>query len=517
MGNVLSPEQREQLAHRMVVKADYEKYVFDGKLYDALSTLFPSSVMKVVHDSVKDERCSKQFYHKEAMMDTVAEFVSDAKVRDARGTKSVRAARVLLSKILPNAKLIPRDIDKESINLFSNQRGAAGAIGRGTKQDNQDVCLDVAHRILEMIHSGKPFAEIFVPTMCYHRSQLGNLLKDDGSYNPDFTMKDRMVEGVDGGTGLIEAKFGSPVYELLKRSCSSYAGGKSPEEQRWLIRQWRRNKNWLSTDFSKFDMHLPAWLIFECFNILKEKYFSKEYWIEIDWVAYNFVNTVMITAEGTIVRKNKGIPSGSYFTQIVGTMANLLMNLAAMCKETGKQSVHDMVSEVERELYDERMDNWRIMAMGDDCVRFSHKAIHSKSYIARVSEYITKTFGVTVKPEKSDAGNTTVYPKFLKREWRDGGEYQEPKQLLINLIHNERERKYDVYSPWHIIYGMYVTYKRTFEPYITEKDLISKMQQSVGGLEAILELNSSEMPGVLRGLGENSIDMLYERALKLAS
>jgi hypothetical protein len=514
MGNVLSPEQREELTQRLRVRQDHILYRFDGKLVDALKTFVPKDVMSVVLESLKDERCSKQTFIREAGMDAFREFLSPER-RDARGTKPLRAARVLLEKMLPNANLVPADFNKMSVKLFSNQNGAAGAIAQGTKADQEAVCLLTANTIVNLVQNGVPFSKIFVPTMAYKRSQLGNLVDDSGHYSWNPKLKFRAVEGVDGGTGLVEASYGNPIYSLFKESWESYVGGKDPEQMRWLIRRARFERSWLSTDFSKFDQHVPGWLIHVCFDVLKRKYFEQSEWLLFEWVAHNFINTTMITFDNTIITKHKGIPSGSYFTQIIGTMANILMNLAAKCYLTGLNSVNQMVSRVESEIRDPE-GHWLLFAMGDDYLEFSSEPINRDEHVIARARYIEETFGVSVQPEKCDRGYTTTYPKFLKREWRGGGEYSEPKAHLINLVHNEYDRLYDTYSPWHIIYGMYVTYRETYKSWISEYDLVEKMRQSTGGLRAILDLRSSELPGVLRGLGESGVELLYRRTLKLA-
>lgn len=518
LGCVMSPVEWEDLRRRIIFKEDFQSYVFDGQLLDAFATFVPAEDMKVVRDSCKDKRCSKQFYHREAVMETVTEFTDAPQARNQLGRKSLRAALVLFKKMLPDAKLVPVNLNEIGTRVIVNKSSSAGAIAKGSKGDNLLVCLDFAHRIKAAIADlQREFSEIFVPTMPYHRSQLGSLLKEDRSYNPDFTMKDRLVEGLDGGTVFVEMQYGYPIYTLFKANFASYSGGKIPEEQRWFIRLWRQNRWWISTDFSKFDMHLPAWLLWKVFQILRDKYYDVQYHREIDWIAYNFINTVMITPDLTVVRKNKGIPSGSYFTQIVGTCANLIMNLTGMCEVSGCTSVHEMVSYVERDLYDPKSGTWRIQAMGDDCIRFSGIPI-TKEYVTKLADCMTKIFGVTVKPEKSGFGDSSMFPSYLKREWRMGGEYQDIRSLLINIIHNERPRDYVKYSPWHIIYGIYITYRETFNGMrMSEDEIIRRMQESKGGLTALREVNLSELPGVFRGLGESPVEMLYQRALKLAA
>lgn len=513
LGCILSHAEKEELIRRVSVpKKDYEIIAFDGAMLDALKEMFNDepNLIEVLHDSAVGSRCTKQFYHEKPMMDHLGEYLK-CDVRDRRGAKAYRAARVLLMKFMPKAQLHPEDIDEKGLEMFSNVKGAAGAIAKGSKGANATLCLDVAHRIKDAVNRGEEFKNIFVPTMCYHRSQLGNTVDDDGNYNPEFIMKDRMVEGVDGGTTLIEASYMKPVYDLLKSKWVCYAGGKDPQSLRDLIRSWRSLHYWIGTDFSKFDMHLPGWLLEDAFNIIKELYYNNFNDKTFEWVKYNFINTVMIGPDGNLYRKHHGIPSGSFCTQVIGTIVNLLMNLTGMAILTNQLKTHQMISELERNLVHPVYHELMMTAMGDDCLIFMRKEFDGK-YVEHLAEAITKVFGVMVNAEKTEYGKSCDYPSFLKREWREGGEYQNPKKLFINVVHPEHTRTYDNYSPWHILYGLWLTYKYSFPAKFSALYFIEKMQKHPNGIEALRDMPLQELPGVFRGLGESPTRMLYDWA-----
>jgi hypothetical protein len=512
LGCILSHAEKEELISRVrQIKQDYEKYAFDGAMLDCIKEFLDPEDCAVIVESAKNERCSKQFYHMEPMMEHLNEFMGED-AKDRRGSKAYRAARVLLIKSLPKTNLIPEDIDEAGVSLFSNTKGAAGAIAKGSKGANADICLDVAHRIKRAIAEGRDFDSLFVPTMCYHRSQISDLLLEDGSFNPDFKMKDRMVEGLDGGTTMLEASYFKPVYKLWKNQWACYAGGKTPSQMRDTINYWRTHNSWLGTDFSKFDMHLPAWLLEDAFEIMKELYFDKKYWSEIDWIKWNFIHTVLIGPDGQLHRKRRGIPSGSFCTQIVGTLVNLLMNLTGMAVLTGQLKTYQMISKLEELVIHPNSRQLMMMGMGDDCLIFFDRTSIDRQYVEKLAEVITTMFGVKVQPAKTDFGDEFSDPLFLKREWRHGGEYQNPRKLFINLIHPEHDRKYDNYSPWHILYGMWLTYRFSFPSRLGESYFFEKMRKHPNGLEALRDIPLIELPGVFRGFGESPVRALYEWA-----
>jgi len=43
------------------------------------------------------------------------------------------------------------------------------------------------------------------------------------------------------------------------------------------------------------------------------------------WIKWNFINTKIMLPDGRMVRKTHGIPSGSYFTSLVGSLSNALI------------------------------------------------------------------------------------------------------------------------------------------------------------------------------------------------
>lgn len=95
-------------------------------------------------------------------------------------------------------------------------------------------------------------------------------------------------------------------------------------------------------DWKTFDANMPAWLLDICFDVLEKMIdFStmtvrderinftddkaSEYKRAFNFVRQNFIHTKIMLPDGTVLRKDQGVPSGSYFTQIVGSLANLIL------------------------------------------------------------------------------------------------------------------------------------------------------------------------------------------------
>nr|UDL14334.1 MAG: RNA-dependent RNA polymerase [Gammapartitivirus sp.] len=100
-------------------------------------------------------------------------------------------------------------------------------------------------------------------------------------------------------------------------------------------------------DFKSFDTKVPSWLIKVAFDILHSNVDwlnwrgkpttkrSRQKWRNVwDGMVWYFINTPILMPDGRMFRKFRGVPSGSWFTQLVDSVVNnILVNYMAACQQ----------------------------------------------------------------------------------------------------------------------------------------------------------------------------------------
>lgn len=503
-------------------RPDKHRWYVDWRLLDAFKEIWETENWKEnieqLRLSAKDKNLTKCFYNQVPTVSNWLHFIDKSVDRpDFRRNENFRVAHNLLRKSLKIKKLEPINLTLENLDLiWSNKEASVGATNpRHTKDESRHECLSEAELIRSKIQSGIDFSEIWVPYVAFHRAQLGNLVSEDGKYTYEPKEKDRLVLGEAGGSVTLEGCYASPLIKHMTNNWYSYSGGDDPNQTRRKIRESGESKYWTSLDFSKFDQTVQAWLIEDVFSIIKE-FFDPKYHKELDWICYQFINSWLVMPGGRIEQKHRGIPSGSNFTQVVGSMCNAMVILTYLASRKQGASTEEKMRYVEMELGFTRKSKVRecdltMFVMGDDNLLF-HR---SKIDLVNLNKYVHRVFGMEVHPEKvDDYFKSGKYPKYLKRVWKDRGEYRNPLELAINVCHPERERTYDNYSEWHIMYGLYLTYRLSFPRGLNEKFLLRKMEEH-GGVKRLLDLKGPNLPGVFRTFGDEYRWGLYHRAKNL--
>lgn len=125
---------------------------------------------------------------------------------------------------------------------------------------------------------------------------------------------------------IISQKFTKKIYELLSGSplISPIMIGFDKFKQNMELKTWVDNYDCLiEMDYPKFDTNVSRKIINFAFDVLK-RLFVMDYSDEaiFEWLRDQFIYSKIVMPDGKIVEKNGGIPSGSGFTSIIGSIVN---------------------------------------------------------------------------------------------------------------------------------------------------------------------------------------------------
>lgn len=305
------------------------------------------------------------------------------------------------------------------------------------KGDHMEGINDVFKVDLERALSEGSFKH---PILIAFRTQASGEFDDDGSQTNTCKHKTRVVSMVDLRQIIAELMFAKPIQNYMSKA-SWYAGGKNDQDISSIITRCRvKYSKFLSIDYSSFDQTISSWLIDDAFEILRGAFQLNVYQNKIfDLIKSDFIHKDFILSEG-ILHSDRGVPSGSMFTQIIDSVVNVL---------------------VVRTYFNSIRAEAEMTVMGDDNVIFTN----SDTTMEEMASYIAKNFGLIVKTDdKSSSGSTKKDDvKFLSCYWTDYGKWRHPRQLLSRLAFPERFRNYkadgiDKVRPEHVIHAYIYAY-----------------------------------------------------------
>lgn len=245
--------------------------------------------------------------------------------------------------------------------------------------------------------------------------------------------KTRLVWGYPLEMTIIEAIIARPIINYFKGADHLMSFGKTSHEIGTKMRASQTTtQHFYSIDYSHFDSTVRSDAIrsaFRCFRTwfdLSELVYGNVTVAEIfDLVERYFITTpiVMPSREHNyptlILGKKSGVPSGSYFTQIVDSFSNaaILFGVADRFKFTV----------LDKNVY----------ILGDDCLFFTDSLLN----LARISNYVN-TFGYLVNAQKCSTGFSNQAIEYLGRTWRNGFPLRSWSKAIRGALYPERFRKY---------------------------------------------------------------------------
>lgn len=199
---------------------------------------------------------------------------------------------------------------------------AAGWGYRGKKRDNFKLARRNALRALRgfKVHRNR---YRFVPDKAFARSQLGE------ATNP----KIRHVWGRAFHHILIEGLIAQPLYDKLMLNDTPIYIGKDLHKDMPgdVYLNLKERENVYCLDFKCFDSSLPSAAVSIAWDIIESLlvFFDKDDRLVFDFCKQLFQNNPIVMPDGKLYIVRRGLPSGSFFTQLIGSIVNLINIYAA--------------------------------------------------------------------------------------------------------------------------------------------------------------------------------------------
>lgn len=305
-------------------------------------------------------------------------------------------------------RYLPLSVDEvvEKVVLPSSYSGAP------LFQSNRDV-LDEGARLARRIIDGR---RGFDPYVFGRRVQRGK-----------SEPKTRLVWMAPLPTTIAGSRYSKPVMEALRRTRPFVWGTHGIERGAILSELESRFRYVYSLDFSKFDSTVPARMIDDAFRVARTH-------LELDeneqnvWTRYvnDFIHSRIIAPDGHVYQVHKGIPSGSAFTSVIGSIVNLMLVSYMWHRVTGHELPHD-----------------RVLVMGDDVI------IGSNTYVTKSQlESAASELGFVLSVEKTDivdtskvSGDWRSHTHFVGYHWMHGQPHRETDEIVKAAVYPEKHRK----------------------------------------------------------------------------
>jgi hypothetical protein len=304
--------------------------------------------------------------------------------------------------------------------------------------------------------------------------------------------KTRLVWMAPLPTTIVGTRYSKRVMENLRRKRPFVWGTHGFERAAIIAEIESRYRYVYSLDFSKFDSTVPARMIDDAFRVARTHLDLDEKELDV-WRRYvnDFIHSRIIAPDGHVYQVHKGIPSGSAFTSIIGSIVNLILVSYMWEKITGHSLPHD-----------------RVLVMGDDVIIGSNARVTKAQLASAASD-----LGFVLSVEKTDIVDTsneaTHYWKrthFLGHYWFHSQPHRPEKELVQRMVFPERHRK-RLKHEWVVrMLGYAMTSREglaimlrvfphsdTVQSYLSASDRAKEL-----GWDEDDELNDVDLPGQLR-------------------
>lgn len=402
MGKPFQRLKRKRFVSQEVGYQNYLKFI-----NKPVGIIKDNTAAKIMGGTFDDVTMSQSQYSPDKLFDALANYDKASKWNPDRRVLSTAYNAVKERFSALDDKLIP--MEWEEVVHFAARQASAGA--------------PYFKKKAEVLDSGYKFkfkGDCADPCVAYYRTQSRQ--KSDGS----FSAKVRLVWGFPFDQTVLEGKYARSAIQAVMAHKTPYALGllKTQMSARLSAFKWAPLVG--SFDWSKFDSSVPTQLISLAFQIIKG-WFKKDQLNETEWnaIVKYFIRTPILMPDGRVYSgKNSGIPSGSYFTGLVGSLCNLLL--------------------IEYLLREQNVMLREILVMGDDSI----VALPHEVNVKRMGESASRAFGMELHPDKQRYTRYDHDLEFLSHIWKSGRAERPVQVSRVKAVYSERgwAKNSDVHS-----------------------------------------------------------------------
>jgi hypothetical protein len=231
--------------------------------------------------------------------------------------------------------------------------------------------------------------------------------------------KTRLVWSYPLSMTLFEATYARPLIEHFLSSKTPMAFGKYRWELGARLQKVTNSTVRLALDYSRFDATIHPFLLNMAFKVLRT-HFSKSEEIDVAFrkLSRYFIHTPIVMPDGGMYRKHKGVPSGSYFTQLVDS----IVNYAALRYVSMVQGF--------------KFSDDGVLVLGDDSIC----GIDWDINVRETALILRSHLGLDVNVEKSALSFFPEVVSFLGHEWKSGIVDRKEVDAVHRLIFPEKYR-----------------------------------------------------------------------------
>jgi hypothetical protein len=345
------------------------------------------------------ERDNKSNYQPQKLVGSLARYGQRVDVKSV-DRRVLQQAQDLTLKVFGGAgELEPFSLDWE-LEEFIKPAKSAGLPEFGKKGETFMKDLDRAKRIVHL-------NRVPDPCVAYHRVQHGPQPGEVGDKGP----KTRLVWGYPQSMFILESRFAPKLIQSFLKSESPMAFGLVKGQVSARMLPITNSAYRYCIDFSGFDSSIAAEFIDFAFGVLKTHFrtFTPEEKVTWEKIVTYFIHTPIMMPNASVWQKHHGVPSGSYFTQMVDSLVNYM----ALCYSWLRFS-------------DSPVPQERILVLGDDAIVGQSKYVK----LTQLAGYFTE-LGLKLNVRKTHVTVPGEEVWFLGHKWINGAPHRSYWEVVV--------------------------------------------------------------------------------------